>query len=57
LSRRVDVLEGQLHAVVHVEAALRLADQAQVGVVHQHVDVRQLELRAHASSSIMNWKS
>jgi len=36
---RVDVVEGQLHAVVHVEAALRLPDQAQVGVVHQHVDV------------------
>jgi hypothetical protein len=41
----VDVVEGQLHAVIHVEAALRLADQAQVGVVHQHVDVGQVELR------------
>ena len=43
---RVDVVEGQLHAVVHVEAALRLADQPEVGVVHQHVDVRDVELRA-----------
>ncbi len=43
----VDVLEGELHAVIHVEAALGLANQAQIGVVHQHVDVGQLELRAH----------
>ena len=43
----IDVLEAQLHAVVHLETALRLADQAEVGVVHQDVDVGQLELRAH----------
>ena len=36
----------ELHAVVHVEAALRLADQAEIGVVHDDVDVGQLELRA-----------
>ena len=40
------VLERQLHAVVHLEAALRLADEAQIGVVHHQVDVGQLELRA-----------
>jgi hypothetical protein len=28
--RRVDVLERQLHVVVHVESALRLADQAEI---------------------------
>ena len=44
--RRIGVLERQLHTVVHVEAALRLADQAEVGIVHHDVDVRQLELRA-----------
>jgi hypothetical protein len=43
---RVDVLERELDAVVHVEAALRLADQAEIGVVHDDVDVGQLELRA-----------
>ena len=44
--RGVDVVEGQLDVVVHLEAALALPDQAEVGVVHQHVDVGQLELRA-----------
>ncbi len=43
---RVDVLEAELHAVVHREAALALADQAEVAVVHHHVNVGQLELRA-----------
>jgi hypothetical protein len=32
--------------IVHVEAALGLADQAQVGVVHHHVQIGQLELGA-----------
>src|SRR5690606_6039407 len=45
--RRIDVVEGQLHAVVHVEAALRLADQPQVGIIDHNVDVGQVELRAH----------
>src|SRR5690606_20858314 len=45
--RRVDVVEGQLDAVVHVEAPLRLADQSQVGIIHHNVDVGQIELRAH----------
>ncbi len=40
------VLERELHAVVHLEAALRLADQAEVRVVDQHLHVRQPELRA-----------
>jgi hypothetical protein len=35
------VVERELHAEVHLEAALRLADQAQVAVVHQHVHVGQ----------------
>ena len=44
--RRVDVLERKLHLIVHVEAALRLADQPEIGIVHDDVDVGQLELRA-----------
>ncbi len=44
---RVDVLERQLNTVIHVEATLRLTDQAQVGVVHQYVHVWQVELCAH----------
>ena len=44
--RRVDVLEGELDLVIHVEAALGLADQAEIGIVHDDVDVGQLELRA-----------
>ena len=44
--RRVDVLERQLHLIVHVEAALRLADQSEIGVVHDDMDVGQFELRA-----------
>jgi hypothetical protein len=43
---RVDVLEGELDVIIHVEAALRLADQSEIGVVHDDVDVRQLELGA-----------
>ena len=43
---RVDVLEGKLDVIVHVEAALRLADQSEIGIVHDDVDVGQLELRA-----------
>jgi hypothetical protein len=54
---RIDVLEGQLHAVVHVEAALRLADQAEIGVVHDDMDVGQRNWAPTASSSIRNWKS
>ena len=43
---RVDVLERELHVIVHLKAALRLADQAEIGIVHDDVDVGQLELRA-----------
>src|SRR6476646_3607991 len=46
VGRGVDVVECQLDAVVHVEATLGLPDQAEVGVVHQHVDVGQVELGA-----------
>ena len=42
-----DFEKAELHAVVHVEAALRLANEAEVRVVHHHVQVGQLELRAH----------
>ena len=44
--RRVDVLERELHAIIHLEAALRLADQAEIAVVHDDMDVGQIELRA-----------
>ena len=43
---RIDVLERQLHLIIHLEAALRLADQAEIGIVHDDVDVGQIELRA-----------
>src|SRR3569623_286838 len=43
--RRIDVVERELHLVIHIEAALRLTDQAEIGVVHDDVDVGQLELR------------
>ena len=42
---RIDVLERERNAVIDVEGALRLADQPEIGVVHEHVDVRQFELR------------
>ena len=38
------VVKGQLHAVVHLKAALRLANQAKVAVVDQHLHIGQLEL-------------
>ncbi len=44
---RVDVVERELHAEVHIELALALADETEVGVVDHDVDVGQLELRAH----------
>ena len=31
---------------IHLKAALRLADEAEVGVVHHHVQIGQLVLRA-----------
>ena len=43
--RRVDVLERELDLEVHVEAAPGLTDQAEIGVVNEHMDVRQPELR------------
>ena len=42
----VDVLEGEAEPRIHREAALRLADQAEIGIVHDDVDVGQLVLRA-----------
>ena len=45
--RHVDVLERKLHAVVHLESTLALADQAELAVVDHDMDIRQLELRAH----------
>ena len=43
---RVDVFERELDAIIHLEAALRLPDQAEIGVVHQDMDVRHVELGA-----------
>src|ERR1035437_339312 len=45
--RGVHIVEAKLHAVVHVEAALGLSDQAEVGVVHDDVDVGQVELGSY----------
>ena len=42
---RIDVFERQLHLIVHVEPSLRLADQTEIGVVHDDVDIGQFELR------------
>ena len=42
----VDVVEGEADLEVHLEAALRLADQAEIGVVHDHMQVGQLVLGA-----------
>ncbi len=44
--RGVDVLELQVDLEVDVQVALRLADQPQIGVVHQDVDVRDVVLCA-----------
>ena len=41
------VVKRQLHAVVHVELALRLPNQAQVAVVHQDMHIGQTKLRPH----------
>src|SRR5262249_22308638 len=43
--RSVDVVESERHAVVHVEATLRLTYEAKVGIVDDYMQVRQLELR------------
>ena len=44
----VNVFERQLDAVIHIKSALRLANQAEIGVIHQHMDVRNVELRANS---------
>src|SRR5208282_3592832 len=44
---RVDVLERQLHRIVHIESALGLADEPEIGIVHHHMDIGQLELSPH----------
>src|SRR3546814_13021702 len=43
---RVNVVKCQRYTVVHREHTLSLTDQTQVRVVHQDVDVWQIELRA-----------
>lgn len=43
----VDVVEAERDVIVHVELPLGLPDQTQIGVIHHHVDIRQVELRAH----------
>jgi glyoxylate carboligase len=40
----VDHVKVQLNAVVHVKGTLRLADQAEIGVVHQDMDIGNIEL-------------
>ena len=44
--RAVLVLEGEADLEIHRKAALRLADQAEIGVVHDDMDVGQPVLRA-----------
>ncbi|MNY56699.1 hypothetical protein D3C86_1928050 [compost metagenome] len=41
----VDVVEGKLHTEIDVKVALCLANQSQIRVVHQYMDIRQVELR------------
>ena len=41
---RIDVVEGEADLEIHVEAALRLADQAEIGIVHDDMQVGQLVL-------------
>ena len=40
----VDIVEGEAHFEIHVQPALRLADEAEIGIVHDHMQVRQLVL-------------
>src|SRR3954463_12949653 len=44
---RVHVVEAELDFVVHLVAALGLADEAQIGVVEEHDDERNVVLRGH----------
>ena len=46
LRSRIDVLESETDLEIHVKAALRLTDEAEVGVVHHHVKIGQLVLCA-----------
>ena len=46
IARGVDVVEGEADFEIHVEAALGLADKAEIGVVHDHMQIGQLVLRA-----------
>ena len=46
LRRRVDVLEGETDLKIHLEATLRLADEAEVRIVHHHMQIGQFVLRA-----------
>ena len=42
---KVAVVERELDLIVHVERPLRLADQAEVGIVHHDVDIGNVVLR------------
>ena len=46
VGRRVDVLEREADFEIHFEIALRLADEAEIGIVHHDVKIGQLVLRA-----------
>jgi len=43
----VDVVKGQLDAIVHIKATLCLTDQTEVAVVDQYHHEWQMELRTH----------
>jgi len=53
----VDVLERQADLVVHLEAALRLADEGRDRRCSRRYGDTQLVLRADCELSIRNWKS
>ncbi|MNN75673.1 hypothetical protein D3C81_1919910 [compost metagenome] len=44
VTRCVDVVEGETDLEVHIKAALRLTNEAEIGIVHDHMNVRQLVL-------------
>jgi hypothetical protein len=46
LRSRIDVLESETDLEIHLKAALRLTDEAKVGVVHHHVKIGQFVLSA-----------
>ena len=43
----VNIFERELYAVIHIKGTLRLANQTQIGVIDQYMDVRNVELCAN----------